>query len=260
MTWSPDGTKFAFDKTREWSARDLRRNSDGTGLTQLTYGVTGEEFSAAPAWSPDGTKIAFAPPGPSIWVMNADGSGAVDLTGASRGYDFPCPSWSPDGTKIVFRRQGGIWTMNADGTNQTQLTVHGPGHAEDHDPTWSPDGTLILFNGWIDDAFNAGLVVINPDGSGRTNITGASGYQQPDWQPIAPSYPRPKGATPVSLSLVPASPAMQRLRTARTDRRSRSARATRRSPPLHYLTVGTPDANGQPATSSGFAARGRHRR
>ncbi len=193
MTWSPDGAMFAFHKRVGGVLQIFVVNSDGTGLTQITNGATGAEFSADPAWSPDGTKIAYARAGPSIWVMNADGSGAVDLTGASRSYDFPFPSWSPDGTKIAFRRQGGIWTMNADGTDQTQLTIHGPGHAEDHDPAWSPDGRQILFNGWIDDAFNAGLVVINPDGSGRTPITGASGYLQPDWQPIAPSLPAPEG-------------------------------------------------------------------
>ena len=110
-------------------------NADGTGLTQITHGVTGQEFSAAPDWSPDGTKITFHRTGPSTWVMNADGSGAVGPHGSRRGTTTSrSPSWSPDGTKIVFRRQGGIWTMNADGTNQTQLTVHGPGHAEDTQP------------------------------------------------------------------------------------------------------------------------------
>ena len=225
-------------------------NSDGTGLTQITHGATSIEFSAAPDWSPDGTKITFHRAGPSTWVMNADGSGAVDLTGATRDYDFPNPSWSPDGTKIAFNRQGGIWTMNGDGTNQTQLTIHGPGHAEDHHVTWSPDGQLLLFTGWIDDAFNSGLVVMNPDGTGRTPITGTSGSQLPDWQPIPPSYPRPKGATPVSLSLVPAS------------QQCTSPNGTH-GPPLafgsckppqrasSYLTVGTPDANGQAAASTG---------
>jgi sugar lactone lactonase YvrE len=250
MTWSPDGTRFAFDKRVGGVLQIFVVNSDGTGLTQITNGATTAEFSADPAWSPDGTRIAFARQGPSIWVMNADGSGALDLTGASRSYDFPYPSWSPDGTKIAFRRQGGIWTMNADGTNQTQLTVHGPGHAEDHDPTWSPDGTLILFNGWIDEAFNAGLVVINPDGSGRTNIPGASGYQQPDWQPIPPSYPRPKGATPLTLPLVPAS------RQCTAPNRTHGpplafASCDPPQPASSYLTVGTPDTNGQPAASTG---------
>ena len=251
MTWSPDGTKFAFDKS-VGGVRDIFVvNADGTGLTQLTHGVPGELFSAAPDWSPDGTKIAFHRTGPSTWVMNADGSGAVDLTGATRDYDFPGPSWSPNGTKLVIRRQGGIWTMNADGTNQTQLTVHGPGHAEDGSATWSPDGTLILFVGWIDDAFNSGLVTMNPDGSGRTTIPGTQWFGQPDWQPIPPSYPRPKGATPVSLSLVPAS-------------RQCSSPNRTHGPPLafgacnppepasSYLTVGTPDANGEPAASSGY--------
>ena len=234
-------------------------NSDGTGLTQITHGATSIEFSAAPDWSPDGTKITFHRAGPSTWVMNADGSGAVDLTGATRDYDFPNPSWSPDGTKIAFNRQGGIWTMNGDGTNQTQLTIHGPGHAEDHHVTWSPDGQLLLFTGRIDDAFNSGLVVMNPDGTGRTPITGTSGSQLPDWQPIPPSYPRPKGATPVSLSLVPAS------------QQCTSPNGTH-GPPLafgsckppqrgsSYLTVGTPDANGQAAASTGIATCGSDRR
>lgn len=250
LTWSPDGTKFAFDKRVNGIYEIFVVNSDGTGLTQITHGATSIEFSAAPDWSPDGTKIAFHRAGPSTWVMNADGSGAVDLTGATRDYDFPNPSWSPDGTKIAFNRQGGIWTMNADGTNQTQLTIHGPGHAEDHHVTWSPDGQLLLFTGWIDDAFNSGLVVMNPDGTGRTPVTGTSGSQLPDWQPIAPSYPRPKGATPVSLSLVPASQqCTSPNRTHGPPLAFGSCKPPQRA--SSYLTVGTPDANGQAAASTG---------
>lgn len=50
----------------------------------------------APGWSRDGTRIAFASGRDgvtAIWVMNADGTGLSNLSGAM-GYDF-LPSWSP---------------------------------------------------------------------------------------------------------------------------------------------------------------------
>jgi Tol biopolymer transport system component len=67
--------------------------------------------------------------GASIYVMNADGSGIVQLTDGAPYFDT-APAWSPDGTLIAFSREiggdhyvtGDIYVMRVDGTDVTQLT------------------------------------------------------------------------------------------------------------------------------------------
>ena len=77
-----------------------RVNSDGTGLRQLTDGPGVEEH---PCWSPDGKRIIYSDfEKGTLWVMNADGSGQVELgEGGS-------PHWSPNGTETVCGG-GGFW-------------------------------------------------------------------------------------------------------------------------------------------------------
>jgi plastocyanin len=116
--WSPDGTSIAFAAVRQGDWEIVKSNTDGTGEVTLT--VTTQE-DRAPSWSPDGTKLTwmsqFDEPccgGWMIWAMNADGSGATQLTDS--GGDIN-PEWSPDGTKIVFTRIAGptqdLWTIDA---------------------------------------------------------------------------------------------------------------------------------------------------
>src|SRR5260370_11906892 len=89
----------------------ITRDSRVVPLTNLSKLNTD---STLPAWSRDGRKIAFmsrraldgsdtANPNltNNIWVMNADGSGALALTRMTAVSSF-FPHCSPDGSKIAF--------------------------------------------------------------------------------------------------------------------------------------------------------------
>src|SRR5688500_7321472 len=55
-----------------------------------------------------------------IFVMNADGSGQINLTNSTRNELHPV--WSPDGTKIAFDSNRQVYVMNVDGSGETRLT------------------------------------------------------------------------------------------------------------------------------------------
>ena len=115
-----------------------------------------------------------------IYVMNADGSGVVQLTD-NRAADWE-PSWSPDGRRIAFAsdRGGGweVYVMNADGSGIVQLTYN---RVNDGGPNWSLDGR-IAFHSDRDGDWE--VYVMNADGSGVVQLTDNRALDgHPSWSP-----------------------------------------------------------------------------
>jgi eukaryotic-like serine/threonine-protein kinase len=118
-------------------------------LNQTTPLISSTRNDDAPQFSPDGKKIAFES-GRSgsleVWVCDADGSNAVQLTSFG-GPDVTTPRWSPDGGRIAFdSNKAGeydIWVVGANGGKPQQMTTN---PANDGNPSWSHDGRWIYFD------------------------------------------------------------------------------------------------------------------
>lgn len=147
-SWSPDGRQIAFRHETEGgeaTAEIYVMNADGSERRNLTM-RPGQDHS--PAWAPNGRRIAFASVRggamPSIWTMNADGSGQKRVTRGTGEY----PAWSPNGKRIAFDRNTfgasgwDIWIVNADGSRARPLVAS---RADEQGPAWSPDGRTIAY-------------------------------------------------------------------------------------------------------------------
>ena len=210
-TWSPDSRSIAFHRSASGTAPPIGIPDLGApttdsdifvatvcdlvaGLPPTNITNSAGEIDDDASWSPDGQKILWtahddgdAPlvrPSQDIYVMNADGSGRVNLTDNSP-VEERGPAWSPDGTRIVYMCRVGdpatptsttptfeICVMNSDGSDSRRLTHN---TLPDGTPTWSPDGTRILFNRAVPPP-NQQLHIMNADGSEQTQVTFPPGF------------------------------------------------------------------------------------
>lgn len=147
-----------------------------------------------PPAPPPNPAIAFVQ-NTALMVMNADGSNQTRVLDAGEAsYE---PSWSPDGTQLVFGSSilgSGVYVINVDGTNLRKVVATtGGGPAN---PVWSPvpapDGRFKIAyldlagprDGTIE-GDNNDLFVVNPDGTGRVNLTKTRELHEggPTWSP-----------------------------------------------------------------------------
>ncbi|MDP9020561.1 MAG: hypothetical protein M3N25_07145 [Actinomycetota bacterium] len=131
-SFSPDGTKIAFNSNRDLDHEIYVMDVDGTNQTRLTFSP-GED--AHPMSSPDGSQIVFHSRRAGtldIFVMDADGSNVRRLTHTDDTHEF-FPVWSPDGTQITFTGNTlapdnfDVYVMDADGSDITRVTFNEPG-------------------------------------------------------------------------------------------------------------------------------------
>jgi WD40 repeat protein len=178
--WSPGHTRIAFSakppapNNAEYDIFVV--NPDGSGLVDLTNTPTENEYT--PAWSPDGTRIAFVREG--IWIMNADGSSPIQISGVdaeASGLD-----WSPAGDKLSFASEDNIFVIAPDGTGLAPLTTYGGG-TRAHDARWSPDGTHLVFT--VFDGSSNRTYIANADGSNPAPLLGPAfrDLTNPVWSP-----------------------------------------------------------------------------
>lgn len=172
-SWSPDGTKIAYQSAQNGQWDIYTVPAQGGTPTRITNNPADDEN---PMWTPDGSKISFVSfrQGWAIWVHDlATGQETMLMQYAS------CHCWSPDGSKIVYSKYvdgyNNLYVLNINTGIETKLTYNSNTTAW---PDWSHDGQSIVYN--LGDV-NPTVWVIPAQGGTPTQIL--SGAYFPKWHP-----------------------------------------------------------------------------
>ncbi|MCL4393981.1 MAG: hypothetical protein M1482_04105 [Chloroflexi bacterium] len=116
-----------------------------------------------------------SPEGKSVWIMNADGSGAKEILKQASS-----PAFSPNGSMLAYYHwTDGIYVANADGSDPHKIL----GESNAKYISWSHDGKWIAFSSQPTgkEGVNVNVDAVSPDGSHRRTIV--VGGSMPSWSP-----------------------------------------------------------------------------
>lgn len=146
--WSPDGTALAFASGASGaSGWDIRRLTVAGGREEpVTGGVAG--YDDGPSWSHDGARLAFgrgSGEARDVYVVGADGQGAVNVTPGTEATSESQPVFSPDDGELAYVSTADgdeeLVVVPATGGTPTALTSN---DVADRDPDWiEPDGSRV---------------------------------------------------------------------------------------------------------------------
>ena len=129
VTWlsldvSPDGATLLIEAVGDLYTLP----STGGAATRITEGMA---FDSQPRYSPDGERIVFVSDrdgSEDVWVADANGSDARNLSRAGGLIEFASPTWAPDGSHIVVSRTRWglgtfeLWAYHVDGGTGVRIT------------------------------------------------------------------------------------------------------------------------------------------
>ncbi len=162
---SPDGKHIVFDLLGDIYLIPV----SGGKATALTSGMA---YDVQPRFSPDGKQISFtsdAGGGDNIWIMNADGSNAEQLTKENFRL-LNNADWMPNGNALIARKHftsgrslgaGEMWMYHIGaGEAGIQLTERKNDQQDVNEPSISPDGRYLYYS---EDMYPGGAFQYNKD-------------------------------------------------------------------------------------------------
>ena len=180
--WSPDGATIVFDT--QSNLYEVSPQGGDVRTVALPVHVDG-----GAAWSGDGGRLAFVAANGQVWIANADGTNAHQLTYTLVGAESTPerPAWSPDGGQIAWTQGMDLCMTDAGGSvRRLTYTQQGGPPFQAAVPAWQPtaqpSSPIVVPGGGANNTvgcdFNPGVRVEMLDTNVSTNAVALKAPQQ----------------------------------------------------------------------------------